>query len=75
MKLPPYLPDDPVILEDWAQYLDTVRYTDAEIGQVVERLKQAGGLDRTYIIFLTDHGISHVRNKQFCMTAASGSRW
>ena len=65
VKLPLYLPDDPVILEDWAQYLDTVRYTDWEIGQVVERLKQAGELDRTYIIFLTDHGISHVRNKQF----------
>ncbi len=66
VKLPPYLPADPVILQDWAQYLDTVRYTDWEVGQIIERLRQAGELDRTYVFFITDHGISHVRNKQFC---------
>ena len=65
VKLPPYLPDDPVIREDWAQYLDAVRYTDWEVGQVLDRLKQAGELDNTVVFFLTDHGISHVRNKQF----------
>jgi arylsulfatase A-like enzyme len=65
VKLPPYLPDDPVIRADWAQYLDTVRYTDWEVGRVVERLRAAGELDRTVIFFWTDHGISHVRNKQF----------
>ncbi len=65
VKLPPYLPDDPVIREDWAQYLDAVRHTDWEVGQIVERLKQAGELDNTVVFFLTDHGISHVRNKQF----------
>jgi arylsulfatase A-like enzyme len=65
VKLPPYLPDDPVIREDWAQYLDAVRHTDWEVGQVVERLKQAGELDNTVVFFLTDHGVSHVRNKQF----------
>jgi arylsulfatase A-like enzyme len=65
VKLPPYLPDDPLIRADWAQYLDTVRYTDWEVGQIVQRLKAAGELDRTVIFFWTDHGISHVRNKQF----------
>lgn len=65
VKLPPYLPEDPVIREDWAQYLDTVRYTDWEVGRIVERLKQAGEWDRTVLFFWTDHGISHVRNKQF----------
>jgi arylsulfatase A-like enzyme len=65
-KLPPYLPDDPVIRRDWAQYLDTVRYTDMQVGRIVQRLREAGELDHTYIFFITDHGISHVRNKQFC---------
>jgi arylsulfatase A-like enzyme len=65
VRLPPYLPDDPVIRADWAQYLDTVRYTDREIGRVIERLREAGELEHTYVFFLTDHGISHVRNKQF----------
>ncbi len=65
VTLPPYLPNDPVILEDWAQYLDTVRYTDWEVGRVIQRLKDAGEFENTVLIFMTDHGISHVRNKQF----------
>lgn len=65
-QLPPYLPADPVILQDWAQYLDTVRYTDMQVGRIVDRLREAGELENTYIFFITDHGISHVRNKQFC---------
>lgn len=63
--LPPYLPDDPVIREDWRQYLDAVRYTDWEVGEIVQALEDAGELDNTIVVFLTDHGISHVRNKQF----------
>lgn len=63
--LPPNLPDHPVIREDWAQYLDTVRFTDWQVGQIVERLRAADELDRTVISFLTDHGVSHVRHKQF----------
>ena len=65
VKLPPYLPEDPVIRSDWTQYLDCVRYPDWEVGRIVQRLKDAGEWDRTVIFFWTDHGISHVRNKQF----------
>jgi arylsulfatase A-like enzyme len=65
VKLPAYLPDHPVILEDWAQYLDCVRYTDYQLGTIIDRLKQSGDLDNTIVFFMTDHGISHVRNKQF----------
>jgi len=69
VKLPPWLPEDETIRADWAQYLDTVRYTDWEVGRIVQRLKDAGELDRTVIIFWTDHGISHVRAKQFLYDA------
>ena len=65
VRLPTYLPDDDVIREDWAQYLDCVRYTDHQVGTIVERLKQEGVWENTYLFFMTDHGISHVRNKQF----------
>ena len=65
IHLPAWLPEDPVIREDWAQYLDTVRYTDMEAGKIVQRLKDAGEWDRTVLFFMTDHGISHVRCKQF----------
>ena len=65
VKLPPYYPNDSVLLRDWATYLDTVRITDWHVGQVIERLEKEGILKNTMIIFFTDHGISHARGKQF----------
>lgn len=65
VMLPPYLPRDPVLLADHAAYLDTVRLTDAHVGRLIARLEAEGILDDTLVIFMTDHGISHVRAKQF----------
>lgn len=65
VTLPPYYPRDPVLLRDWAAYLDAVRFTDKHVGEVVARLEKEGLLDNTLIIFMTDHGISHARGKQF----------
>jgi arylsulfatase A-like enzyme len=65
VKLPPYYPRDPVILQDWADYLDCCRYTDKEVGDVIARLAREKLLDDTVVFFLTDHGISHARGKQF----------
>jgi arylsulfatase A-like enzyme len=65
VTLPPYLPRDPVLLADRAAYLDAVRLTDAHVGRVLARLEAEGILDETLVIFMTDHGISHVRAKQF----------
>lgn len=63
--LPPYYPRDPVLLEDWARYLDAVRVTDLEIGRVIDRLRSEGLLESTVVFAMTDHGISHARGKQF----------
>jgi len=65
VALPPYYPRDPVLLRDWAAYLDTVRFTDEHVGQVIQRLEDEQLLENTLIIFMTDHGISHARGKQF----------
>jgi arylsulfatase A-like enzyme len=65
VKLPPYYPDDPVLLADWAAYLDSVRLTDKFVGDVIERLEEEGDLEDTVVLFMTDHGISHARGKQF----------
>ena len=65
VKLPPYYPDHPVIREDWAKYLNSVKYVDKEINILMKRLKKEELLDNTLIIFITDHGISHARGKQF----------
>jgi arylsulfatase A-like enzyme len=65
VTLPPYYPRDPVLLRDWAAYLDAVRFTDKHVGAVLARLEKEGILDKALIIFMTDHGISHARGKQF----------
>ncbi len=65
VELPPYYPRDPVLLRDWAAYLDAVRFTDKHVGDVIARLEKEGILEQTVIIFVTDHGISHARGKQF----------
>jgi arylsulfatase A-like enzyme len=65
VTLPPYYPRVPGILDDWANYLDAVRFTDKQVGEVRRRLAAEGLLDNTVIFFLTDHGISHGRGKQF----------
>jgi len=63
--LPPYYPRDPVLLRDWAAYLDAVLFTDEHVGKVIARLEQEGLYTNTLVIFMTDHGISHARGKQF----------
>lgn len=65
VELPSYYPRDEVLLHDWARYLDACRYTDQQVGQAIARLEQEGILDQTLVIFMTDHGISHARGKQF----------
>ncbi len=65
VKLPPYYPDDPDIRADWARYLNSVVNTDIELGQIMKRLTDEGIADDTIVFFWTDHGISHIRGKQF----------
>ena len=65
LSLPPYYPRTPLILDDWAATLDAVRITDRQVGEIVERLRTEGILDQTIIFFITDHGVSHGRGKQF----------
>ncbi len=65
VALPPYYPDDPVLREDWARYLNSVIQVDIEVGQILEKLRTDGALEHTVVFFLTDHGISHARGKQF----------
>jgi len=65
VTLPPYYPDDSVIREDWARYLDSVQQVDRDVGVIMRRIEDDGLRDNTVVIFITDHGISHARGKQF----------
>ena len=65
VTLPPYYPRTPILLKDWAAYLDSVRETDRVVGEILAKLDADGDLDNTIVLFMTDHGISHARGKQF----------
>ncbi|HPU96710.1 MAG TPA: sulfatase [Candidatus Hydrogenedentes bacterium] len=65
VELPPYYPDHPVLRADWAQYLNSVIQVDLEVGAILDKLRADRALENTVIFFLTDHGISHARGKQF----------
>jgi arylsulfatase A-like enzyme len=75
VELPPYYPRDPVMLRDWSTYLDSVKLTDRHVGRVMERLKKEGLLENTLVVFFTDHGISHVRGKQFIYDEGAHRIW
>ncbi len=65
MKLPAYYPEHAVFKKDWAEYMNSWLKTDREVGIIIEQLKAAGKFENTAIFFVTDHGVSHLRGKQF----------
>lgn len=66
VKIPPIYPDHPVTREDWAKYLDSATELDRKIGRILKQLEADGLADDTIVLFMGDHGESHVRGKQFC---------
>jgi N-sulfoglucosamine sulfohydrolase len=55
-KLPPFLPDVPVVREDLADYLGEIQAFDAGLGVLIEELERIGELDNTLIAVSGDHG-------------------
>lgn len=66
IKLPPYYYEDEIMRQDWKEYLGSWLDTDDDLKQIIADLKAADVYDNTLIFFLTDHGVSHLRGKQFC---------
>ena len=65
IKLPPYLPNHPVIIEEYANHLDAIQITDDKVGEIIQKLKKDHVLDNTIVFFFSDHGMRMTRNKQF----------
>ena len=57
VPVPGFLPDDPVIRKELAQYYSSVRRADDSVGAILDALKASGEEERTVIIFLSDHGM------------------
>jgi len=65
MKLPPYYLATETMKADWAKYLGSWVLVDKAVQNIMEGLKKSGELDNTYVFLWTDHGVSHIRGKQF----------
>lgn len=65
IELPPYLPDHPVIVEEYANHLDAIQITDKKVGEIINNLRENGLLENTVVFFFSDHGMRLTRNKQF----------
>jgi N-sulfoglucosamine sulfohydrolase len=56
VNLPYYLPDSDEARKDWAQYLQSISRMDRGVGLIIDALREAGQLDDTLIIFISDNG-------------------
>ena len=65
VKLPAFYPNHPVAREDWATYLESIQLMDSYVGSLLKRVKEEGLAENTVIMFTSDHGRCHVRDKQF----------
>jgi len=59
-KMPAYLPDVPVVREDFADYLGEAMAFDASLAVIREELQRVGIEDQTMIVVSGDHGIPGV---------------
>jgi len=65
INLPPYLPDHPTIVEEFADHLDAIQITDEKLGQIIQQLNENNLLENSIVFFFSDHGMRLTRHKQF----------
>jgi N-sulfoglucosamine sulfohydrolase len=63
VKPPAFLPNTPVIRQDWAEYLDYCEVADLSVGEALEGLHRSGDHGNTIVIFMGDHGPCFQRGK------------
>lgn len=63
---PPYYPDQPLVREEWARYLNSVSGMDVRIGQVLDQLRKDDLEDDTIVIFFADNGRLEPRGIHWC---------
>ncbi len=63
VRIPPYMPDNAQVREDFTRYYDEISRMDDYIGQVMEALEDQGLAENTVILFITDNGRPFPRDK------------
>jgi uncharacterized sulfatase len=56
VKLHPYHPDTPTFRYTHARYFDRIEIIDKLVGGVIQKLKQDGLLENTFVFYFGDHG-------------------
>ena len=64
VPIPSYHPDTPEVREDWTRYYDIIALADADAGQLLRELEEAGLLEDTIIFYFADHGSGMPRSKR-----------
>ncbi|MBI2925028.1 MAG: sulfatase-like hydrolase/transferase [Verrucomicrobia bacterium] len=65
VRVPAYHPDTPEVRRDWAQYYDVVSAADADAGQRLKELEDAGLTEDTIVFYYGDHGSGMPRSKRW----------
>ncbi len=65
VRVPAYHPDTPEVRKDWAQYYDVVSEADADAGERLKELADAGLTEDTIVFYYADHGAGMPRNKRW----------
>ncbi len=63
IKVPPFLPDVPIVREDLASYLREIVEFDHEVVGLLKALDEAGLADNTLVVITSDNGMPFPRGK------------
>lgn len=64
VPLPPYFPEDSIVRQDVARVYSNIEILDRQIGEAIQKLKDAGLYDKTIIVFCSDNGGPLPRGKR-----------
>lgn len=62
--VPPYLPDTPEVRGDLTRHYNNIEQMDGQVGDILAELKADGLLEKTIVIWTTDHGDGLPRAKR-----------
>jgi N-sulfoglucosamine sulfohydrolase len=66
VRVPGYLPDDPLVRKEIADYLGAVQMMDAAFGESIATIDKLGELDNTVVVCLSDNGWQMPRGLANC---------
>jgi arylsulfatase A-like enzyme len=66
VRVPSYLPDDPLVRKEIADYLGAAQMMDSAFGESIAMIEQLGELDNTVIVYVSDNGWQMPRGLANC---------